>query len=273
VNELEHSGIDLAAEDPMPLPATAHSPVTLEELHRLVLDELGLSVSSAGRPATFEPLRASRDPETWTALSTYGHPRLDSELKRLAATWESDRSAIVVAEHPSGPASLVRADRTPPQALRELAELRSVGPPEARGEAEELATRLAGEEAARRSRLSAELLQRRRARWEVGVRERFKQLVQDTVVAELAVRHAEPDGLDPTVIWLELGRDTTTGWAYAETFRLRLGIQLGELVPQGLASEVPTRRARESGGTRAENGRALLELMAMWRERAAPAGG
>jgi len=270
VTELERSGIDLAGEDPLPVPTPARSPVTLEELQCLVQGELGLSVSSPGRPATFDPARASRDPETWTALSTYGHPRLEDELERLAEGWESDRSAAVIAEDPGGSASVVRADRTPPEPLLEVVALRSMGPAEARGDAEQLAVRLAREAFASRGRNSEELSRRRRARWVEGVRERFKELVQETVVVELALRTTQTEGPDPTVVWLDLGRDTVTGWQYAETFRRALGMELSELVPRDLAAKVPTRATRELRGRREENGRAVLELMERWKGRGEP---
>ncbi|MEJ7655597.1 MAG: helicase-related protein [Thermoleophilaceae bacterium] len=267
VTELEHSGIDLAGEDPLPVPGPAPASVTLEELERLVKDELGLAVASPGRPATFAPARASRDPETWTALSTYGHPAIETELGRLAEDWDADRSAVVLAEDTSGAASLVRADRTPPEPLTDVAALRSMGPAEARGEADELAARLVRETVGGRARRTEDLLRRRRSRWEEGVRERFKELVQETVTADLAVRGTQAAGLDPTVIWLELGTDTASGWQYAETFRLALGMELSELVPRGLADELPARVTPELRGRRGENGRAVLELMERWKGR------
>ena len=272
VSELERSGIDLTGEDPLPVPTPARSPVTLAELERLVKDELDLAVASPGRPATFDPAHASRDPETWTALSTYGHPAIASKLERLAEGWDADRSAVVVAEETGGAASLVRADRTPPEPLLEVAALRSMGPAEARGEAEQLAARLARETVVRRGHASEELGRRRRARWEEGVRERFKELVQETIVAELAVRGGEDGGLDPAVVWLDLGRDTASGWQYAETFRLALGMKLSELVPRGLAAEVPAQITRELRGRRGGNGRAVLELMERWKHRHGESG-
>jgi len=104
------------------------------------------------------------------------------------------------------------------------------------------------------------------------VRERFKELVQETIVAELAVRGGEDGGLDPAVVWLDLGRDTASGWQYAETFRLALGMKLSELVPRGLAAEVPAQITRELRGRRGGNGRAVLELMERWKHRHGESG-
>lgn len=48
---------------------------------------------------TFERERVSRDPTTWVALGTYGHPRLPELLDQVAASEdEITDAALVIAE-------------------------------------------------------------------------------------------------------------------------------------------------------------------------------
>src|SRR5204863_6626910 len=107
------------------------------DLRDIGRDQLGLEVSQSGRPATFDRERVSRDPTTWTSLATYGHPRLDDELRRIEQS-ERDGSpdALVVAEVEGGVAAAYHADRTPPEPIRRVVEVRDLGAPSALGEAE-----------------------------------------------------------------------------------------------------------------------------------------
>ena len=76
IDQTESEGIEFPTEDPLPIPHQLRSPVTLEDLRRVLVDRFGSLPRWAPQPVTFDPFRVSRDPEGWTALGTYGHPRL-----------------------------------------------------------------------------------------------------------------------------------------------------------------------------------------------------
>jgi Helicase conserved C-terminal domain len=263
IDVLEQGGIDVSAEDPMPLPTLPPSPVTLEQLRWVVADRFGLGLDRPGRPTTFEPARASRDPESWMALATYGHPVLAAELARLAGD-RPDHGALVIDGLSGGPLAAVRSDRTPPEPLASVDLLDTLGQPVSTGEAQTLAMQLARTALSRRTEQVEQVVAARRARWIEGVRREFARLVRETLSAEIAVARSERgQELEPMTIWLDLRSDTVTGWAYGETFRAQLTIPVDRLIqahaiPPAQGSIAVLRRRRVETGAR------LIKLMTQW---------
>ncbi len=262
VDELEGGGVDLPVEDPLPIPVAKAAPVTLAQLREVVQDRFAGVLDEPGRPVTWEPARASRDVEGWVALATYGHPRLPGVLGRHGAGRPQDTSALVSAG--DSPAAMARADRSPPEPIRTLAEVDQLGDPVARGEAETLARRLAAQALTARQRRYAGVEQARSARWENAIRARFVSLIHKVLAAGCAAaRHGGVEA-DPIAIWRDLGRDLS-GLGYAEAFRTRLGVPLGQLIPALLADQrepvSPERWATE----RRVAGQELIALMKEYR--------
>jgi Helicase conserved C-terminal domain/SNF2-related domain len=263
IDALEQGGIDLNAEDPMPMPTLPPPPVTLEQLRSLVADRFGLALDRPGQPATFDPARASRDPESWMALATYGHPVLESELARLADD-EPNHRALIIRGPPGGPLAAVRSDRTPPQPLASVDLVDTLGQPVSTGEAQTLAMHLARTALSRRTERVEQVLTARRARWVEAVRREFARLVRETLAAEIAVARSEQgQELDPMTVWLDLRTDTITGWAYGETFRAQLGISVDRLM-QGHAVLPAQGSIAALRRKRAETGARLIKLMSEW---------
>jgi hypothetical protein len=117
VDQLDHTGVDLPDDDPMPEPAQPLPPVDLEDLRALVAERFVITVDRPGRPATWDPSRASRDPESWASLATYGHPVLDDELGCLAGRSAPIGAALVLDDVGVTTRAAVRADRSPPPSL------------------------------------------------------------------------------------------------------------------------------------------------------------
>lgn len=279
IDDLRHSGVDLGDEDPMPICDGVDAPVDLAELQEL-LTHLGVRLSLPDRPATGDPDRVSRDERTWLALATYGHPRLVPELERVAGGAATETpittdGALVVAvdDHGDAPVSAaVRADRTPPERVRGVGDLGGLGDPVSTGEAEVLARRLAQDEALARLEHWRQVVAVRTVQREQDLEQRFVRLVRRVVAAECD-RRRDADGRAPrpAAVWLELTRDTLSGWSYAETFRQALGLDLAGLVPDRLADP-----AAVVGSTRRtslhDTGRELLGLMAEWKQLQAGLG-
>lgn len=122
VEELERSGVDLGDEDPMPGPDHGEPPVTLSALQACLAEELDVSLDRPGRPTASDPARASRDPERWAALATYGHPDLGPALRRAGGggALAGDDETLVLREL-GGRWVAFRADRTPPARVTTLA--------------------------------------------------------------------------------------------------------------------------------------------------------
>jgi hypothetical protein len=74
VDVLEETGLDLSAEDPMPIPEAVPSPVTLADLHTTLVERFGAVLDQPGQPVTWDPARASRDPDGWAALGRPQRP-------------------------------------------------------------------------------------------------------------------------------------------------------------------------------------------------------
>jgi len=266
IDDLEQGGIDLSAEDPMPIPELPPSPVTLGQLRSLVADRFGLTLDQPGQPTTFDPARASRDPESWMALGTYGHPVLASELARLAGE-QSEHGALVIQGLENGPLAAVRSDRTPPEPLTSVDMVDTLGQPVSTGEAQALALDLARTAQARRMERLGQILAVRGKRWTESIRRDFTRLVRETIAAEIAVARSERgQELEPMAVWLDLRQDTMTGWSYADKFREQLEIPLerlvlGQPISTAQGSVVSLRRRR------GETGDQLQKLIREWLTR------
>lgn len=270
VGELERSGLELGDEDPMPEADHSEAPVGLAELQSCLATELDVSLDRPGRPAASDPARASRDPERWAALVTYGHPDLAPALRRLAGgdVERAGGDEALILRELGGRWVAFRADRTPPARVTSLAGLTDLGPPVASREADALAqTVLEGEVSALRRR-KQELLRARRQRWEDDVRRRFRILVAQAVRAECLLRlRRDGEAPDPRLVWMDLGQDQPSGWHHAELFRQHLGIDLGELLPSGPPG-ADDRNDRTLGRVRADTGGAVVELIMEWKDTA-----
>jgi hypothetical protein len=228
VDALDLGGVELTSEDPMPVPEAGPAPVTLTELREAVQDRFGADLDQPERHVTWDPARASRDSEGWVALATYGHPLLQRVLDRHGATRRSDDSALIVAGE--SPIATVRADRSPPEELTYIAALGDLGPPLALGEAEAVAQTLAGQAAQVRSERHASIVRAQQINWEESVRARFTSLMQTLLAAGPYPRQAPTVSASPLALWQRLGTDTESVLRYADAFRCRLGIPLGDLL-------------------------------------------
>jgi hypothetical protein len=210
VDALEQSGIDLGDEDALPIPEYAESPVTLEDLRRVLTEELDVALDRPERPVTFAPERTSRDPERWCALGTYGHPELQRALEHRAGSEGDD--ALVIREM-GRVAVAYRADRSPPEPVRRLPDLVDLGPAVAAGEAETRARREA-ETAARAFDERARTVElARRREWEGEIGTRFRRLVAQVIRAEQVLRR-HGDGEEPSanLVWMDVCQDDSIGW-------------------------------------------------------------
>ena len=271
IDTLRNEGIDLTPEDPLPIPQHAPSPVTLDDLRKVLVDRFAAVLDEPGRPVTWDPARASRDPDGWTALATYGHPRLDAVLAKRAGVHLPDTSALVLSTtSDGGPVAAVRADRSPPELIRRLADVDGLGAPLARGEAEILGSRIALDAATERQRYETQLLSLRQRQWLDSLRQRFITLVHDTLAAGCAAsRYDGGPGADPLTVWLDLGRDATSDWAWARTFQNKLGVPLAQLIPSHLATIYEPISPDEWEDKRRSSGQQLQQLMTEYRLKVA----
>lgn len=262
-DQLEEGGVDLPAEDPLPIPAARTSPVTLGQLREVVRDRLGARLDEPGRPVTWEPARASRDPEGWVALATYGHPRLNAFLKQRAASTTLANTAVATAGQ--GPIAAVRADRIPPTPLVSVDELADLGPATARGEAEDLAQRLAAEGRAKRQRRHAAVDRARRAGAEARIRARFITVVRELLRHGCAAARSDGKEAEPGLVWSALQRDSSSALRYAEAFRSRLAIPLRDIIGSGLDDQLPPGAAQERAQFQEMASEQLTALMEEYR--------
>lgn len=258
----DHVGLDLVAEDPLPPPEYPPSPVSHEDLRHVLVDRFGAVLGDVDRPVTWTPARASRDPEGWAALATYGHPQLGPLLDKYAGDHLPDDTALTLSTDDGGPLAAVRADRTPPILLGDLADVDDLGPATARGEAEKLAeSTVAGIRQQRRAyeqELSA--LQHRQSA--DHLRQLFISLVRQTIAAGCAASRSDgAPGADPITIWLDLGTDETSPWAYARALQDRLGVPVAALVTADLATEIDPISPQRWAAKRQRAGEDLMKLM------------
>ena len=263
VDQVEHEGIEFPSEDPLPISQYAPSPVTLEDLRRVLVDRFAAYLDEPGQPVTFDPSRVSRDPESWTALGTYGHPRLEPALARRAGLHIPDTSSLVLAASSDGLVVAMRADRSPPERVMSLADIDELGPPTSRGEAESIANSLLGlVEATRQDYENRDHVAARTPPGR-GPPGQFRRLRARTLAAGCAAsRFDGQPGADPIIIWSELSQDATSAWGYARAFQQALGVPLARLFPAELATArqpISPQEWNEIRHQSAEQLRALIE--------------
>ena len=268
IEELREHGIDLTLEDPMPVPSNPEPPVTLDQLRMLVRDHLGIEVGLPDAPASFDPKQVSRDRGSWCALATYGHPRLEGLLRQRAEeSREEDVLTLGRADVESiTRTAVVRADRVPPQAVRRVDALATLGAKASDADAGREADALARDAALARLEHIREVVLRRAVRREESIRQRFVRLVRRTIVSECALSHHEHGTVaDPLAIWLSFGQDQTA-WRYADTFRNRLDVGFDQLLPSHPADLTAMSVGQARAGHRDRTADELNQLMVEWRE-------
>nr|MBA2462586.1 DEAD/DEAH box helicase [Actinomycetota bacterium] len=260
IESVKEAGVDLEVEDPMPVPTYEMAPVRLGDLRDLVGDAL----ASGGRPVTFERARVSRDPTTWVALGTYGHPRLPELLDQIAVSEdEVADTALVIAEDEAGTAAAYRADRTPPEPVGSIADLAELGPPSSIGDATVAAESTAAAGAQARRERRARVLAAREESWEDDLRRRLSELVREAVRSEVAAARRRGDEIGPLLAWQELKRDEIHGFGFVEQFALRIDLDLNRVVPKDVDSPKAT-LSRQQAGDR------LAALIEEWKSRGSP---
>ena len=269
IGQTEEEGIEFPSEDPLSIPQYAPSPVTLEDLRRVLVDRFASYLDEPGQPVTFDPSRVSRDPESWTALGTYGHPRLEPALARRAGLHIPDTSSLVLAASPDGLVVATRADRSPPEKVMSLADIDELGPPTSRGEAESIANSLLALVEATRQDYEDEILSLRELRQAEALQDSFVALVHATLAAGCAASRFEGQpGADPILIWSELSQDPTSAWGYARAFQQKLGVPLARLYPAELAIAREPIPPEEWSQIRYRSAQELLKLMEEYRQSA-----
>lgn len=265
LHRLDHGdshGLDTLAEDPMPLPVYPPSPVTHADLRDVLVDRFAAVLDDVNRPVTWTPSRASRDPQAWTALATYGHPRLNPVLDKHAGEYLPDDSALVLSARDEGPVAAVRADRTPPALITNLADVDQLGPPTARGEAETLSASVASATRENRRSYDEQLAALQQRRSTDNLRQRFTSLVRETIGFGCAASRYDGGGAsDPIAIWYSLGSDSTSPWAYVRAMQDRLGVPLGQLIAGDLGSDLDPIPAQRWIQIRQRNGEKLGKLI------------
>jgi hypothetical protein len=267
IDTVEREGINFYPEDPLPIPEYPRSPVTLEDLHDVLVDRFGVVLDEPDRPVTFEAARTSRDPESWAALGTYGHPRLDAQLARWAGPHLPDASALVLAAAEEGPIVAARADRTPPEPVWTLKEVDELGPATARGEADIFANQLRLQAQAVQQAYESEILSTRKRQWVDALREKFITLVHQTLAAGCAASRFDSEpGADPVTVWYDLTEDETSPWAYARAIQSRLGVPFARLIPAHLATDREPISPQTWNEIRHSSARQLLDIAENYRQ-------
>ena len=265
LHRLEHGdshGLDVLAEDPLPIPVHPPSPVTRDDLQDVLVDRFAAVLDDVNRPVTWTPSRASRDPQTWTALATYGHPRVSAVLEKRSADHLPDDSALVLSPTDEDPVVAVRADRTPPALISHLSDVDQLGPPAARGEAEKLAASTASAAREKRRQYEEQLAALQQKQSSENLRQRFTSLVRETVAAGCAAsRYDGATAADPITIWYDLGSDSSSPWAYARAAQENLGVPLGQLVSADLGADLAAISPQRWIQIKYKNGEKLMALM------------
>ncbi|MER6849214.1 helicase-related protein [Streptomyces flaveolus] len=238
IDIVRQEGVGFGAEDAMPLPEHAPSPVALEDLREVLFERFGAVLDEPGRPITSDPSRASRDGESWTALATYGHPALSEVLARKAGASLPDDSALVITGDGAWPSVAVRADRTPPTVVQGLDDVDDLGIAAARGEAEETANTIRIEAIGRQRSYESTLTDTRRQQALEGIRAKFIALVHEALAGGCAAARYEGGAtVDPLTVWHSLNTDRRSMWGYAEAMRGKLNVPLARLIPTRLSTQ------------------------------------
>lgn len=266
IEELRASGVQISLEDPMPVPAYGDPPVDLARLGAL-LEHCGIRLGTRDRPVTSDRDGASRDRTDWRALATYGHPDLDGALNAAATGQAID--PLVIETATEGEDVVVsaarRADRTPPARIF-TNDLGDLGAPVSTGDARSEALAEARSEATRRLEHMRATKLARAVRTEQAIDERFERLVHRLIAAEIGRARQNGELRDPLGVWLELTRDTTSGWSYAKTFADRRRFAPTDLAPGWLSEEGAAPAQDVSGFHRQAAFTELREIMQDWRE-------
>ncbi|MFE0551897.1 helicase-related protein [Streptomyces pilosus] len=261
IDQVRREGVDFGAEDPMPLPQHPPAPVTLEDLREVLVERFAAALDRPDRPVTFDPARASRDGESWTALASYGHPGIMEALAKRAGSGTSDDGALVITGDGAWPTVAVRADRTPPVTVQSLDDVDSLGDAAARGQAEEEANNIRISAARKQRDYEEALAATRRQQVLARIQMRFVALVHEALAAGCAAaRYEGGANIDPITVWHKLNGERTI-WGYAEATRQQLNVPLARLVPARLSSQLDPIGAASWEERKRELGLELKELM------------
>ncbi|WP_083847071.1 DEAD/DEAH box helicase [Rhodococcus sp. P14] len=219
-------------EAPLPIPDLVPSPVTLQDLQEVIIGRLGVVLDQIDSPVTTDPNRVSRDPESWVALATYGHPRLDAAIASRSQALTS-AAVVFLEDSDKGPAVAVRSDTVPPRPARALADIDSLGRSVSRSEAETTAeTLLRRARTARQVRYDA-VGQRNRNDAISKLKHRFADLVKAIMADAAAAGRGAGTTSEPGLLWLDLKREPGA-LRYIDAFRQRLRMEAGPFLrPDG----------------------------------------
>ncbi|MCW3838565.1 helicase-related protein [Micromonospora yasonensis] len=222
-------GLPLEVEDdPLPIPAAEPGPITLTDLREVVIERFGVVLDQPDQPITTDPSRASRDPASWVALATYGHPRLAIALDKIANRGV-DRSLVLLDDAPRGPAVAVRADTVPPRPAHRLTDIDELGPAVSRAEAESVAVDLL--ERSRRARQNRydDIERRNREDSFDKLRKRYTELVAQIMTDAVAAARGAGTTTEPALLWLDL-KDEAGMIRYLDALREALRLDKGPLL-------------------------------------------
>jgi len=265
VDELERTGIDLGDEDPLPDPILPPPPVDLHGLQVALVEDLGEGLDEPERPATFAPGRASRDPQTWCALATYGHPRLESTLARHGGDAVSGSDTGLALAEAEGIWAVWRADRSPPIPVRTIDDLTDLGDSVATGDAEVAALGEARTAATERSARLARALRTGEKRQLGVLRRAFIQTVHDAINAESALHGRTGEGfVEPRLLWVDFAGDQSSAWRNADALRQHLGLEVGDILPRAPATD-DQRSEHELRSVRAATAQQINQLVKEWK--------
>jgi hypothetical protein len=242
IDAVRAAGIELGDDDPHPGTSASPAPVTLSQLDER-LRHLGVRLGTATCPASADPAQVSRDEVDWTALTTYGHPRLAEQLDNVldGADLVGADGGLVIGRDVSAidegviVTAQVRDDRAPPEPLTTVADVGDLATAVSTAEALQLASSVAGREASRRLALVQLARQVRSMRRQDDIRRRIIRLAHRVIATECTLRREE-QGMAPLPadVWRGLGRDPS-GWRYADQIRDRLGLTIDDVAPDRLA--------------------------------------
>ncbi|MGY1667979.1 helicase-related protein [Geodermatophilus sp. SYSU D00696] len=236
VDDNPASSIPLDAdEDPLPIPPPQPSPVSLADIRDVVIERLGEVLDQPDRPITTNLARASRDPESWVALATYGHPMLAAALAKHA-DGGFQGPLVVLEDGSAGPAVAYRADTVPPRPATRLADVDELGPSVSRTEAEAAAAVELTRAVSARQQREAAVARNRQDDALSRIRERYVALVHEILHDAAAASRAQGDTDEPGLLWLDL-KNENSSLRYLDALRQRLGVGKGPLLRKPLDDE------------------------------------
>jgi len=99
------------------------------------------------------------------------------------------------------------------------------------------------------------------------VRRRFTDLARRVIAAHCAGAAARGERKEPGIAWLELRRDTYSGWAYATAFAQQLGIEVTKVAASSLidARGEPALDDDQLRSLRRRTGQELQTLINDWK--------